>query len=385
MKLSDLVNIIPAMLGHGGNNMPVYECKKTKRLYIQFDYQGVTHKKRLPERTSKTEADRLEIKLKHDLIFDNKNLLAGPVTVIATPSWEDFVRNVYLEHVAANQTPASLEKAVVICRESMKFFKGRPIDQIKPADVEKFKARRMQTPTRHGRPRMAATIHREMSIISRVFSLAVRNDLCDYKPCSRIELPKFDNTQDLILEFEKAERFFASFRNSLQRDIATLVIFTGLRQNDVFGLDKTKHVNWHREEITLLQGKTKRKVVVPMNRIVKEILMRRLHDPGDLFFPSYRTGEKLKSIKNGIRFACIRAGIPKLGMRALRRSFGTWLHELGYDDSTVASLLGHSDLRSVPRYKRGTKIKRAAVLDLEKIQILPKSYHSQIQDDRLTA
>lgn len=122
-----------------------------------------------------------------------------------------------------------------------------------------------------------------------------------------------------------------------------------------------------------------------MNGIVKEILMRRLNDPGDLFFPSYRTGKKLTSIKNGIRFACIRAGIPKLGMRALRRSFGTWLHELGYNDSTIASLLGHSDLRSVPRYKRGTKIKRAAGLDLEKIGILPKSYHSRIQDHQLIA
>jgi hypothetical protein len=34
---------------------------------------------------------------------------------------------------------------------------------------------------------------------------------------------------------------------------------------------------------------------------------------------------------------------------------------------TVAQLLGHKDLRSVHRYKRGTEIKRAAVQDLEKV------------------
>lgn len=54
-----------------------------------------------------------------------------------------------------------------------------------------------------------------------------------------------------------------------------------------------------------------------------------------------------------------------LGPRDLRRSFGTRLHELAYDDATVAQLLGHRDLRSVHRYKRGTAIKRDAVRALE--------------------
>lgn len=89
------------------------------------------------------------------------------------------------------------------------------MNEIKATHVERLKVKRMQTPTRHGHPRKASTIHREISMISGVFALAVKNDKCDYNPCSRIDLPKFDNTQDLILEVEQAERFFASFRNSL--------------------------------------------------------------------------------------------------------------------------------------------------------------------------
>jgi integrase len=343
--------------------MPVYLDSKTKRLFIKFTYKGDTVKRRLPEGMSRTDAAKLETKLKHEAFFDSHGL----TDKAEVPVWERFVEDVYLEHVAANNSEGSLDKAIVICKAATKHFRGMAINQIKPADVERFKVERQNTQTRHGHRRKPATIHREMSIISRVFSLAVRNDHCFYNPCSRIDLPRFDNVQDAVLEMHQADLFFASFRNSLQRDIATVVIFTGLRQKDILGLEK-KHVRMDANEIVTIQGKTQRRVRVPMNGVVRAIMEKRYELDGDLLFPSYRTGEQLKSIKNGIAFACQRAGLPKLGIRDLRRTFGTWLHELGYDDSTVASLLGHTDLRSVPRYKRGTEIKRTAVNDLEQIR-----------------
>lgn len=336
--------------------MPMYFCKRTNRHFIQFNYKGKTIKRRLPHGTTKEDADKLEVKIKHELFFESNGITERHETL-----WETFVDRVYLEYVAANN-PASLEKAIVICKASLPFLKGMSLRAIKPAHLEKFKASRLNTLTRHGHVRKPSTVHREMSIISRVFSMAVDNDLCDYNPVSRVRLPTFDNTQDRILEMVDEEKFFLSFRNSLQRDICRTVVYTGLRQNDVLALSD-KHINWDRKEIVLTQGKTKRIVKIPMNEVVQEILERRTGK--DLFFPSYRSGNKLLSIKNGIRFACIRAGIPLLTIRDLRRTFGTWLHELGFDDATIASLLGHSDLRSVHRYKRGKAIKFHAVAALE--------------------
>lgn len=51
------------------------------------------------------------------------------------------------------------------------------------------------------------------------------------------------------------------------------------------------------------------------------------------------------------------------------------LDELNYNDSNVAKLLGHGDLRSVHRYKRGKDILREAVKSLETrkpAKILPR-------------
>lgn len=338
--------------------MSVLTDHKTGRLFVQFVFKGETKKKRLPAGTTKQEAKQFEVDWKHRLFYDRKEVSKDDML------WEEFIDRIYLEDVAANHPPAALEKALVICKASMPFFKGMTIRSIKPADAERLKVRRMQTVTRHGHTRKPSTVHREMSIIRSAFSMAVRNDLADYNPCSRIRLPKFDNIQDKILPEADVDTFLRSFRNGLQRDICTVVLYTGLRQNDVFGLRKT-HVNWKTGRVSLLQGKTKRRVSNIMHPKVVEILLRREGNGSDLYFPSYRTSKQLTTIKNGIKFACQRAGIPSLGMRDLRRTFGTQLHESGWDDKTVADCLGHSDLRSVHRYKRGTKIQEKAILSLD--------------------
>lgn len=360
--------------------MSILTDKKTGRLFVQFQLHGTSHKKRLPTGTTKQQAIQLEVKLKNQLFFDNEGLNPKPKP---QELWEVFVDNVYLEHVEANQCPGSLEKAITICKASMPFFKGMTLREIRTADVERFKTLRMQTPTRHGHKRKASTIHREISILSRVFSLAVKNDLCEYNPCSRLDLPKFDNTQDRVLQLEDWERFFRGFRNTLQREICEVVLFTGLRQNDILGLRKS-HVNWQAEQIVLIQGKTQRKVRIDMNETVKAILQARMDNGNDLFFPSYRTGKQMHSIKHGISFACVRAGLERLTIRDLRRSFGTVLHELGYDDSTIAQLLGHSDMRSIHRYKRGTAIKKEAVTTLETLAKSAKN-HAALDLTNLTA
>jgi len=339
--------------------MSVYQCKQTGRLFVQFNFRGRTYKRRLPATATKEDARLFEAKLKNQVFFENG------IEERSEMLWETFVDRVYLEYVEANQPSASLERAIHVLRDSMPFFRGKTLRQIKAADVERFKAHRIAKPTIHGKTRKPATVQRELKIISAVFSMAVKNDLCDYNPVSRVKVPAFDNVQDRILRYEDEDRFLLAFRNSLQRDVAAVVLYTGLRQNDVLGLRKDQ-VDWNANEIRLVQGKTKRRVSIPMLGRVRAILAGRLDNGSDLFFPSYRTGGQCKSIKNGIRFACIRAGIPVLTIRDLRRTFGTRLHENGFDDKTVADLLGHSGLRSVHRYKRGTEIKKRAILSLER-------------------
>lgn len=352
--------------------MGVYVDKKTGRLFVQFDYQNETYKFRLPAGTTRDQAKKLETKKKNKLFFEANGVSEqkGPEDIL----YEDFLVEVYLPFIEANRCAETFKQTVRICKDSLQFFKGRGLRSFKRADIEKFKAHRMKLPKWDpvkeayvGGQRSASTIVKEISHISKMFEMAIDNEACEHNPCSRVEKPEFDNVQDLVLYEANDDRLYAEFKSDWARDVSKVILNTGLRQNDILGLTKFQ-VDWQTAEIVLVQGKVKRRVRIPMNDTVQEIIRAwfEMHPESEFVFPSPKTGGRGTSIKKALRAACIRAGIDKLGSKALRRTFGTRLHERGYDDMTVAGLLGHRDLRSVHRYKRGTEIKRTAVHDLEK-------------------
>ena len=352
--------------------MPIYTDKKTKQFYIQFDYLGQTYKKRLPKNITKSEAVKLETKLKNKLFFEN-NGMAETRQI----KFEDFLIEYFLPFAEASHSKASFDREVLICKLILPFLKGKELRQIKPADIEKIKQLRATTKTQHDTVRKPATVLRELSIISKIFSLAVKNDFLEFNPCSRVEKPKFDNIQNRILRMEDEEKFFASFHSDWAKDICILVLNTGLRQNDALGLTKAD-IDLRSNIIRLIQGKTKRVVEIPMNKTIRNLINARWHDENNLLFPSPKTGLQGTSVKKAMIGACARAKIEPVTIRDLRRTFGTRLCELNVNTTTTARLLGHSDLRSVHRYERGKQIMREAVELLENpTKILPLPHNDK--------
>lgn len=340
--------------------MPVYTDKKTGRFFVQFDHQGETYKFRLPPDTTKKQAEKLETKKKNTLFFESHGFGRDHNDKL----YEDFLIETYLPFMEANRSKVTFDQIVIVCKTSLKFLKGKTLRFIKRSDLERVKTARAETKTKHGKERKPATIVKEMSYISGVFSMAVDDDLCEYNPCSRVSMPKFDNVMDLILREENEEAFFSSFDSQWTADICKMVLNTGLRQKDIMFLTKFQ-VDLADGVIRRTQGKTKRRVEIPLNDEAREILERRVQsEAGEYLFPSPVTGKPGGSVRHTMQRACQRAEIPIVTIRDLRRTFGTRLHEKGYDDTTVAQLLGHADLRSIHRYKRGTAIKREAVESL---------------------
>ncbi len=346
--------------------MSVLTDKRSGRLFIQFEYKGQLYKKRFPEDSDREDVEKFELKWKHSLVFGGVLATDAPDDAVL---FEEFVEDVYLPYAKANYCADSFEQAKKICKAAMPFLGGKALHEIKPFDIERFKAARMTLPTQHGTVRKPATVHRELSILSKVLSMAEKNDLVPYNAARRVDFPRFDNVQDKILPFEHEDHFLWSL-GGLQRDICLTVLYTGLRQKDVFRLRKDQ-VNFQTDEIFLIQGKTKRRVRIPLLPRLRAILFSRLKNEGDLFFISHRTGEGLTSIRSSIIAASGKIGLH-LTIRDLRRTFGTRLHELGYDDKTIADLLGHVGLRSVHRYKRGRQIHKKAILDLGNLALPAK-------------
>lgn len=339
--------------------MAIFMDKKTKRFFIQFDYLGKTFKKRMPEGMTKRDAEKIEARFKRDLFFE-----VNGVEKKQDIYFEDFLVDYFLPFAVNHYSADGYKHVELICRASLKFLKGRLLRKVRAADIEQFKNYRAALETINGGKRKPATVVRELGIISKVFSYAVKNEFLDFNPCSRVDRPVYDNIQDTILPPAMMARFLNAFKSTWARDLTVLILNTGLRQNDALGLKKFQ-VDFNARMIRTIQGKTKRRVDIPMNETVFNLLNARRRNGSELFFPSPKTGKQGTSIKKALEGACARANIGKFGTRVLRRTFGTRLEEMNFNDSTVAKLLGHSDLRSIHRYRRGKDILRDAVEALD--------------------
>lgn len=332
---------------------PIYVDKKTNRLYIEFQYRGHRHKERLPEGTTKEAAKKIEVKVKNDLMFQSHGIATSEHT------FDQFIDDYFGEIADKNYCHATWVNARHIVKVARPFFKGKSMRSIKAADIERFKSYRISLPTIHGGVRKPATVEREMAIISRIFTEAVKNDVIDYNPCHRVTKLQIKNVQNKVLHWDDEPGFFANMHSEWARDVCRMALYTGLRQNDIMTLTRFK-VDRKRKEINLVQGKTKMPLVIPLNSVAMEIIDRRWHNGHKLLFASPKTGTEKGSVRHAMQRACKRAGIPVITIRDLRRTNATRQIEAGNDYTIVAQNLGHSDVRMIHRYVRSMDAQRKA-------------------------
>lgn len=334
--------------------MPIYADKKTGRLFIEFQYKGTRYKERLPDGTTKKDAERLEVKIKNDLMFQSH----GAETKTSTLTFEVFIRE-YFGPAAESFTKDRYDRALIIIKAALPFLRGKAMRSIKASDIERFKQSRISLLTQHDTVRKPATVEREMSVLSSLFSMAVRNDFIDYNPCSRVKRLRFDNVQDKILRREDEQRLFDNMFSDWAKDVCRMALYTALRQNDIMTLTRFQ-VDLVNDCIVLVQGKTKRRVPIPLNDVSREIVTRRMSSATEFLFASPVTGKETGSVRHAMQRACRRIGIPPLTIRDLRRTALTRLVEGGADAVTASRFAGHSDPRMISRYVRSLELVRKA-------------------------
>jgi integrase len=176
---------------------------------------------------------------------------------------------------------------------------------------------------------------------------------------------KLDNQRYryLLSEEEPRLRSALNAQRSHLADLVPVAIGTGLRKNELLGL-QIKHLDFGRNLILVTGTKTRKNREVPMNSEVQEIMLRlsRLKKEEAYVFVSPKTGGRFIDVKRAFHSACKIAGIHGLVWHDLRATFGTRLGEAGFDAFTIAALLGHSNVRTTQRYVRATeRNKREAV------------------------
>lgn len=338
--------------------MTIRKRKDTGKWVCDFYYNGERVIKTLKFARTKKEAEQAEAVLMNEVFkqaygFDEK----------PDKRFEDFVVETFLPYSEANKK--SFYSDILICRVLVEKFKGKTLRQITPPLIESLKQERLIAPTKHGQKRSPATVNRLLSVLSKIFSLAVDAEIVESNPCRRVRKFRLNNQRVRVLSLEAESRLFVALgENELVKNIVTVALHTGLRRGEIFNL-KWFDVDFSRGMIQVRESKSNKKRLVPMNTTIRTMLQG-LKRKSEYVFPSPKTNGRLDNIKRSFRRAVREAEIIDFRFHDLRHTAATRMADAGADAFTLMKILGHSDIRMTSRYTHATDIAlRRAVENLD--------------------
>ena len=287
--------------------------------------------------------------------------------------FDDFVADRYLPYAEANKR--SFLDDVLTCRVLIEFFGKRSLRNIRADLIEEFKQRRLATPVKmqgkkpdpdkNPRPRSPATVNRELSILSKIFSLAFEAEFVDENPCRRVKKLRMTNLCGHCLTTDEEKALFDALADSgwVSR-IVLFALHTGMRRSEIFNL-RWFDIDVVRETVHVRQSKNGKARAVPMNETIK-VLLQGLSKTSEYVFPSPKTGARVTDVGRQFERAVKAAGLGSFRFHDLRHTAATRMASAGVDPFTLAYIFGWSDIRMAMRYTHATNANmRQAVRSLD--------------------
>lgn len=323
-----------------------------------YDFGNHKYRGRIPEARTKYEAEQAEIKLKRDVFEGKYGRQFGTMPFaqfVGDPDAEcdQFGEGTFLEWSKNNKRSWKHDRFRV--RVLLKTFRGKTLGEISAADVERFKSRRQHSLTKHETQRSPASVNRELELLSRIFSLAVRLGLAEFNPCTRVSKFKLQNQRYRYLLPDEEPALLAQCTERREH-LVTLIpvaIGTGARKSEQLGL-KVGQVDFFRSLVVFDKTKSGKTRVVEMNSEVRQILLElcKGKQPNDYVWVNPDTGRPYTDIKRAFSGACRDAKIQGLVWHDLRATYGTRLGEAGFNAYAIAELMGHANITTSRRYVR---------------------------------
>lgn len=341
--------------------MSVY--RRGKVYWYEFRFRG----QRIRESTgfsNRTAAQRAEAIRKAQLAEGR----AGIIRRQPCPKFEDFVKDEFLpwserEHAAH---PRTHERYQVSTWPLVGFFGRLPLDTITSGQVEKFKLLRSEEVSPAGTNRDVATLRLILNLAIKQGLVVTRNPVQGVK-----FLPEGPGMMRVVSHDEERRYWAAAY--PLLREVATLILETGMRPEEVFTIQR-ENVHLDRRYLFVPVGKTQfARRNVPLTEAATAALKRRLAEgTGPYLFPHrHHPDQPLTTVQKAHERALKKAGIkPSFRLYDLRHTFGSRSAMAGVDLATLKELMGHSNISITMRYVHPTpEHKQEAVHKLERFNV----------------
>ncbi len=326
-------------------------------LYARLQYKDETGKWReklkpiSDKRTARSvvEQMRRELEIHGEEIFDSSKMTFAEFA----PKYKEAKLNpaVYENGVKISGRKSSVNWAY---NALVEFFGLKRLRLIKPADLEKYKRKRLNEVTRRGTKRTIATVNRELALLRTMLNFAVQNDWIIQNPFTKtkgIISLSAEKERDRVLSFEEEERLLAVCINERDhlKPILICALDTAMRRGEIFKL-KWEDVDFGRNEIKISQTNTKTEEsrTVGMTPRLRDELVG-LWDES----PKRKDGLVFgitNTIKTSFKSACKKAEIQDFRFHDCRHTATTRMIASGSPHTEVMKITGHKQLKTFLRY-----------------------------------
>jgi integrase len=341
--------------------------KRGEIWWYDFQVNGVRIREStgLPSRSSAARAEALR---KAELIqHPGREESWEPAPKFEEFALKDFAawsENQHREH------PSTHERYMRSIKILIRFFGQRTLGSISSGDVERFKiirSRERRKNARDGRTVTPAAVNRELAVLRILFNLAIRLKKARTNAVSGVKLLPEHNLQMRVLSWEEESVYLAAASQPL-RDVAALMLETGMRPGEVFHL-RREDVSLELGFLSIPAGKTAfARRTIPLTQRAREVLARRIGSVrSEWLFPiPWDPSRPQSSVRKAHEATFHRSRIkPHFRLYDLRHTALTRMAMAGVDLPTLRELAGHANIQMTMRYLHPTpEHKRAAIQKL---------------------
>ncbi|HEY3998663.1 MAG TPA: site-specific integrase [Candidatus Xenobia bacterium] len=233
------------------------------------------------------------------------------------------------------------------------------LEEVKGADVERWRRQRTRQDTHRGSKVAPATINRAVAFFKRVFNIAIRDGHVTVNPVSKVGMLRENNERVRYLRDDEheVERLHAAYQTlkpawASRWHTVALARETGMRQEEQLTL-RWEYIDFTRSLIRIPRSKHGEAREIFLNDYVLELLRdlpSRTSSPW--VYPAHNPEKHVSQgwLRYPFEAAVKAAGIKNLHWHDARHDFASRLVMKGADLYTVQKLLGHKTPSMTQRY-----------------------------------
>ncbi|MBT7349645.1 site-specific integrase [candidate division WWE3 bacterium] len=263
-------------------------------------------------------------------------------------TFKDMMDKFMVEHAPRVSSSSQRGYGIKLRNHLIPFFgEDAKLLSISPKLISQYKV------SRNNKGAKPATINRELAMLSKAFSLAVREwEWVRDNPVSKVSKEKENNQRDRWLTMGE-ERMLLDNCPEWLREIMLFALHTGLRQEELLSL-KWPRVNEILKTILITDTKNGNPITLPLNKIALGVIesRARVRSIDNDFVFRNRNGKKVNchNLRTSFYIVLRKVGIKDFRWHDLRHTFATRLAQAGVDLYKISKLLNHKDIKMTQRY-----------------------------------